>query len=152
MISKFKSKRQRRKISMIRFKLIAGLYDSEIKEDILSAKDKTLEETVKQIEAKESGKVARKTVGASSVPNVPSVKPVLSQQVVRCSHCNRTGHGSSPQEREKKCPALNKSCGNCDRKGHFRAVCRSKPKQQGKSNEVQLEEEAAAGGVCLDNT
>ena len=138
--------------SMIRFKLIAGLYDSEIKEDILSAEDKTLEETVKQIEAKESGKVARKTVGASSVPNVPSVKPVLSQQVVRCSHCNRTGHGSSPQEREKKCPALNKSCGNCDRKGHFRAVCRSKPKQQGKSNEVQLEEEAAAGGVCLDNT
>ena len=43
---------------MIRFKLIQGLYDSEIKEDILSSEDRTLDETVKIIEAKESGKIA----------------------------------------------------------------------------------------------
>ena len=98
---------------MIQFKLIQGLYNSEIKEDILSSEDRTLDETVKIIEAKESGKIARKTVGASYVPNVPSVKPVLSQ-TVRCGHCNRTGHSSSPQDREKKCPAFNKLCGNCD--------------------------------------
>ena len=40
-------------------KLIAGLYDTEVKEDILSAEDKPLDETVKAIEAKESGKLAR---------------------------------------------------------------------------------------------
>ena len=49
--------------SIIRFKLIAGLHDPEIKEDILSEADRTLEETVKAIEAKESGKLARITVG-----------------------------------------------------------------------------------------
>ena len=98
---------------MIRFKLIAGLYDSEIKEDILSSEDKTLDETIKIIEAKESGKVARKTVDATTTPHVTSVKPVL-QQVVRCGHCNRTGHSSAPQEREKKCPAFNKFCGQCE--------------------------------------
>ena len=32
--------------SMIRFKMIAGLYDSEIKEDILSSEDKSLDDTV----------------------------------------------------------------------------------------------------------
>ena len=63
--------------SMIRFKMIAGLYDSEIKEDVLSSEDKTLDETVKAIEAKESWKIARKTVGVNKVPNVPSIKPVV---------------------------------------------------------------------------
>ena len=51
--------------SIIRFKLIAGLCDSEIKEDILSSEDKSLDDTVKAIEAKESGKLARKTVGVT---------------------------------------------------------------------------------------
>ena len=45
--------------SIICFKLIAGLYDPEIKEDILSLEERTLDETVKTIEAKESGKLAR---------------------------------------------------------------------------------------------
>ena len=48
--------------------MIAGLYDTEVKEDILSAEDKPLDETVKAIEAKESGKLARKTVGVSEIP------------------------------------------------------------------------------------
>ena len=38
-------------------KLITGFGDPEIKEDILSAEDKTLDETVKVIEAKESGEI-----------------------------------------------------------------------------------------------
>ena len=38
-------------------KLITGFGDPEIKEDILRAEDKTLDETVKVIEAKESGEI-----------------------------------------------------------------------------------------------
>ena len=38
-------------------KLITGFGDPEIKEDILRAEDKTLGETVKVIEAKESGEI-----------------------------------------------------------------------------------------------
>ena len=51
--------------SITRFKLIAGLDDKDIKEDILSMPDKSLEETVKCVESKESGKVARLKVGVS---------------------------------------------------------------------------------------
>ena len=97
--------------SMIRFKMIAGLYDSEIKEDILSSEDKTLDETVKSIEAKESGKIARRTVGASNANPVASVKPVL-KPTVRCGHCNRTEH-SSKDRTWQNCPALEKDCSNC---------------------------------------
>ena len=56
-----------------RFKLIAGLHDIDIKEDILSVEDKNLEETVKMIENKESGKQAKKTVGVQSPANVNRV-------------------------------------------------------------------------------
>ena len=63
--------------SVIRFKLIAGLSDEEIKEEILSSQeDKNLEETVKEIEAKESGKLARKTLGAD-VDRTPRVENPL---------------------------------------------------------------------------
>ena len=52
--------------SITRFKLIASLDDKDIKEDILSMKDQDLEETVKCVENKESGKVARRKVGVEA--------------------------------------------------------------------------------------
>ena len=42
--------------AITRFKLIAGLADTDIKQDILSKSDMSLEETVKAVEGKESGK------------------------------------------------------------------------------------------------
>ena len=54
--------------NVVRFKLIQGLTDQEIKEHVLSEEDKSLEDTVKAIEAKESGKIARKAVGVITSP------------------------------------------------------------------------------------
>ena len=45
--------------AITRFKLIAGLVDTDIKEDILSMSNMNLEETVKALEGKQSGKVAK---------------------------------------------------------------------------------------------
>ena len=94
--------------SVIRFKLIAGLYDTEIKEDILSAEDKSLDETVKAIEAKDSGKLARKTVGVVH-DSASSKVTTIEQGQPTCGYCNRTGHYSSQADREKFCPAYNKN-------------------------------------------
>ena len=116
--------------SIIRFKMIAEVYDSEIKEDILSSENRTLDETVKQVKAKESVKFARKTVGASNP--VASVKPLV-KPVARCGHCNRTGHTS--QDRTwQNCPAFDKECSNCQKKGHFKVVCKAKDRSRSKSN------------------
>ena len=52
--------------SITQFKLVAGLVDEEIKEDVLSAGDKTLEETVKIVEAKESAKRAKSSLTQNS--------------------------------------------------------------------------------------
>ena len=125
---------------VIRFKLIAGLVDLEIKEDILSMNDETLEETVKTIENKESGKMAKKTVGVLTPHGQVSVVKEDNEvgENSKCSYCGRRGHGSGRQERENKCPAYNQSCNKCGRRGHFRSVCRSKKQnQQGSSNKVK---------------
>ena len=133
--------------SIIRFKLIAGLHDPEIKEDILSEDDKTLEETVKAIEAKESGKLARRTVGVSASSKVSEQSTGTKPRIVqlpdpmlgiynnpivfssKCKYCGLKGHMQSRESREKYCPAWDKTCLACDKKGHFRAVCKMKKKQ-----------------------
>ena len=79
----------------------------EIKEDILSAEDKSLDETVKAIEAKDSGKLARKTVGVVH-DSASSKVTTIEQGQPTCGYCNRTGHSSSQADREKFCPASTK--------------------------------------------
>ena len=48
--------------NVVRFKLIQDLTDLDIKEHILGEQDKSLEEMVKAIEAKECGKLTRQTI------------------------------------------------------------------------------------------
>ena len=123
--------------SIIRFKLIAGLVDEEIKEDILSADDKTLEDTVKTIETKESGKRARSHLGNSTSHTLNQVG-TPTNKFKPCSHCGKTNHSSTPAVRERSCPAYSKKCGKCDRIGHFQSQCRSgKPRpNSGRASEV----------------
>ena len=47
-----------------------------------------------------------------------------------CRYCCRTGHvsGSSPEVREKLCPAYGKICGNCGKMDHFKQACRKEKK------------------------
>ena len=52
---------------IIMFMLIAGLADADIIPDILSKIDMDLEETVKAVEGKEYGKVAKMKVGAQDI-------------------------------------------------------------------------------------
>ena len=111
---------------VIRFKLIAGLQDIDIKEDILSTEDKSLEETVKMIENKESGRQAKKTVGVQNPVQIKKIQPELENH--QCTHCGGKTHGSSQPEREKKCPAYSQKCCRCGKIGHFQRVCKSKKK------------------------
>ena len=124
--------------SITRFKFIAGLDDKDIKEDILSMPDKSLEETVKCVESKESGKVARLKVGVSDAKvSVVKTEDTFNSPrgVKRCKNCNRTGHSSNPKDREKSCPAWGKICDKCGKEGHYKIVCKS-DKRQSTSNKV----------------
>ena len=96
---------------------MAGLVDEEIKEDLLGGEEKTLEETVKTVEAKESAKRAKVTLGGGSSGQVGKVDQVRHKP---CTHCGRSNHGSGQEERKKLCPAFEKKCEKCDRVRHFK--------------------------------
>ena len=121
--------------NVVRFKLIQGLTDQEIKEHILSEEDKSLDDTVKAIEAKESGKVARKAVGVTTSPAKVSLVGDSSLHK-RCNCCGRLGHNSDRLSREKECPAYGKRCLKCGKNDHFKAICKSR----GKSNKTDISE------------
>ena len=138
---------------VIRFKLVSGLVDEEIKEDVLAAGDLTLEKTVKLIESKEGAKKAKTSLTNNSSGQVAKVDGT--PRIKRCSHCGRTGHGSTPTEREKSCPAFGKTCDNCGKEGHFMKKCLSRKKKNSsggpKSAEIveQKESEAEADVVSV---
>lgn len=110
---------------ILRYKLVAGLADGDIKEHVLGEADQTLEETIKMIEAKESGKRAKAAIGGTQMPHANRVN---TQPRDPCTHCGRPNHGSSKEEREKSCPAFNRKCDNCARQGHFKRQCMGQKK------------------------
>ena len=138
--------------AITRFKLIAGLADTDIKQDILSKSDMSLEETVKAVEGKESGKVAKMKVGTqdAKVSAVKSDSPETPNKPKRCRNCNRTGHSSGQAEREKSCPAWGKKCDSCGKEGHYKACCKSGKKQPTTStnNEVAEGEAMSVGAFA----
>ena len=82
---------------LTRFKLVAGLVDEEIKEDVLGGEEKTLEETVKTVEAKESAKRAKVTLGGGSSGQVSKVDQVRHKP---CTHCGRSNRLRAGGEKE----------------------------------------------------
>ena len=138
--------------AITRFKLIAGLADTDIKQDILSKSDMSLEETIKAVEGKESGKVANKKVGApdAKVSAVKTDTLETPNKPRKCRNCNRTGHGSSQAEREKSCPAWGKKCDSCGKEGHYKVCCRSGKKQPTtpSNNEVSEGEAMSIGALA----
>ena len=103
-----------------------------------------LDDTVTAIEAKESRKLATKSVqviGASPASEVADVTTMAT--TVTCSYCDKSCASASAlrPSREKHCPAFSKVCSNCKEFGHFRAVCRNKRRR----NKVTVMEEADNG-------
>ena len=115
---------------MIRHKVVAGLADADILQDVLSADLKELEQTVVFVEGKESGKKGQQslTSSAGGINKITSTPAAATQE--RCRYCHRSGHGASPGEavRKSSCPAWNATCHKCERKGHFKVTCKGKPK------------------------
>ena len=73
----------------------------EIREDIMSMEDKGLEETVKLVENKESGRKAKKTVWLTVSWQVGiKVQTATPTKGKPCTHCGRRTHGSSLPERD----------------------------------------------------
>ena len=133
---------------MIRHKIVTGLADADILQDVLSADLKGLEQTVVFVEGKESGKKGQQSLASpAGINKVSSTPPTTSQE--RCRFCRRSGHGANPGEaiRMSSCPAWNASCHKCDKKGHFKAACKSKAKSTNTVGVLGKEEEGEVNSI-----
>ena len=125
---------------MVRDALIRGLNDEEIRLDVLgeSRQDISLEDVLRYVEAKESGKRSASRLLVEAGPATAAAatssyqfkkKSSSSSDGGRnppptCGYCGRSGHSSNRQERMKNCPAFGKMCTKCGRAHHFANVCR----------------------------
>ncbi|GFN96751.1 hypothetical protein PoB_002325700 [Plakobranchus ocellatus] len=141
---------------MVRDILIVGLADEDIRLDVLGQanQEMSLEETIRFIEAKESGKRSAgrinpkptavlvavdaasstyKQIERRRLQGEPPDRKAITQKQL-CGHCGKAGHSSKKQERMNHCPAFNHICNNCNLPHHFESVCR-KSRQKQRTNQ-----------------
>ena len=116
--------------------LLNGLADKEIRKQVLGKLEvMSLDDTVKFIEAKESGRQAGAFLDGGEVATnkITSYKKNLKDQVVtdrvgadmseekKCRYCGKKGHGAAPTLVKKRevCPAFDRKCNTCGEVGHF---------------------------------
>ncbi|GFO36283.1 retrovirus-related pol polyprotein from [Plakobranchus ocellatus] len=124
--------------AMIWGMLNRGLNDKEVRPDILrqSRQDMLLEDALRYIEAKESGKrsASRLDEGGSSTVTATSSymrqdKPSSdggknSPLSTMCSYCGKPGHSVRKREHMTKCQAYWKRCAECGSTHLFVNVCK----------------------------
>ena len=110
----------------MKFKLVSGLSNSDIKEDALGLEVTTLEEIVKAVEVKESAKAANRTLGKRNV----KVNEVT--RGTACMECGDTTHGHTKEDRLRRCPYRDKRCPRCTFRGHKESLCYGKVPQKPK--------------------
>ena len=138
---------------MILHALVRGITDEEIREQVLAKREELgLEETVKFVEAKETGQRSTVQLGqgilASTAVNKITaykrdqrsdvlIKPKeIPDRGVRCRSCKQTGHNFD--SRAEECPAWNHKCNKCQGKGHFAKACPSGRPKVDTQFDVQL--------------
>ena len=136
--------------AMLSHQLVSGLADEEWKEKMLAEAD-----TLNSLSKKFDRLVCIETVGKSAPQLTPgqlqdnsksavarsaykskklSAKDAPNKQSTQqCDYC-----GLSPHNR-KDCPASRKICSNCNKLGHFSAVCKSAKRNASKSATAQTE-------------
>ena len=121
---------------LTKFKLVSGLVDTEIKEDILGGEDKSLENTVKAVEAKESAKRAKIKLGGRQ-------GEVARVETKKCFRCGGTDHAFT-REGLEKCPAKDKTCSKCGKIGHYKGTEKcSRPRYPKKQKSPRRSAEAS---------
>ena len=139
--------------AMIRDVLTRGVADPDTQLDLLGDRnqDMSLEEVIKFIEARESGKRSASRLLNTHTSDIMSTAALRSQykrsqktdlrrdtppdREELCHYCGHTGHGSQRTTRERRgvCKAYGHTCNICKRRNHFESVCRAEPKYHTKA-------------------
>ena len=150
------------KKSLVKDRIVLGVNNTKTRERLLRVPDLTLEkalDVVRSAEAKDKqmkeldsdsslhgiGREKDKSTDKKTPSDNEEKRPP--RKKVNCWNCG-TRHGA------RKCPTYGKTCNYCQRRNHFRSVCRSRKKVPGLSIEQHIEEEhdpdSAVGAVTTE--
>ncbi|GAB0088390.1 hypothetical protein DMENIID0001_027950 [Sergentomyia squamirostris] len=141
----------------LRDRLVSGINDKEIQSKLLLEKDLTWDSAVKICKAEE---LTRKNVREmdNSSGNANAVSSFNRKRPVRQKNKSRTDNKSAEscqrcglQHSKGQCRAANSDCRTCGRKGHWSAMCRSKPPQGGAQHYLQLHQTAPSSSFHFSN-
>lgn len=111
--------------TMLRDIFVIGVRDNNLGERLLSENSSSLtfEQALQKAEAFERARNERRNVHA---PNVNAVshevsRPANQSHTVVCFRCGSKSHKAN----HPTCPAANATCNTCQKRGHFRKMCRS---------------------------
>ena len=134
------------KDSLIRDRIICGIHDSKLREELLKVADLDLDKCLKACRISELSKERNKAIEATTdtVHNVNNSKKKghgdkdeknpNRKWVRKCKFCGR-------KHERGNCPAYGTECHKCHRRNHFASVCMSRS-QEAKIHTVQTESES----------
>ena len=125
----------------LRDQLIEGLMDNNTVEDLLKIKELTLDVAINNAEACKSAKknLVKVTGGASIQAVKSSYKKTKGTPGSECGKCGHTKHHQATE-----CPAKDKICKKCNKKGHFQKMCRSGGRQQSTGDKKKNDQASGA--------
>ncbi|XP_058456797.1 uncharacterized protein LOC131434165 [Malaya genurostris] len=90
----------------------------QLRERLLHETELTLEEVIKQVNAFETTRLASEQISGLGILQQTKPQPIENVQHIQinckfCGKCHMKG----------RCPAWNKTCSNCGKRGHFHTVC-----------------------------
>ena len=138
-----------------------GLRDAKVSEKLQTDSELTLEKAVILARQNEAIKQQQLNLrdsssqsGATNSVNVDAIKKTYRQrpqprtsqsQMANNSVCSRCG--KSPSHSKDRCPAREATCRKCNKKGHFRVVCKSKVPRNA-VGEIEEEDDAFLGAIA----
>ena len=121
---------------MIRDRIVVGIRNNALSEKMQLDSELTLSKAIAQVRQSEAVKqqqpllrgqhdapvgAVKRGRGGPNKGNKPNTDNTGTAHKQRCTRCGR-----NPTHNRAVCPARDKTCDNCGKKGHFKAVCRSK--------------------------
>ncbi|CAB3229058.1 unnamed protein product [Arctia plantaginis] len=117
---------------ILRDKIVHGVYDKAIQENLLRIENLTLEKAIHYCRTSEQSKKQVQQMNTSTAVEVDVLKKTINN-TFSCMRCQKQ-HGP------RQCPAFGKRCSKCGILNHFAVSCRKIPQHAKKVKEVKFDE------------
>lgn len=127
-------------------RLILGNRNPRIKERLLQTDKLSLDKVIEIIRAAEETSSQLKAIKSTTEPEISRVKVQHRAPRARGNKTTPCRYCGQPYDKNHNCPARDKTCHKCHRKGHFSKVCQATDSVSTKTARAQQKESVNDGG------